>query len=113
MANSADPEKPTDLDLHYLQRQGISGFIRTRVYQANNITKFHDDVSTNKVYRFLKSDQYFKFLALFICPTFHLHDGRSGIKQCTCCQMVRNYTIRTTESRTLCAIGFLRKGGRQ
>ena len=30
-ANSADPDqlaskKPTDLDLHYLQRQGISGF---------------------------------------------------------------------------------------
>ena len=25
MANRADPEKPTDLDLHCLQRQGISG----------------------------------------------------------------------------------------
>ena len=24
-------QKPTDLDLHYLQRQGISGFSRTRV----------------------------------------------------------------------------------
>ena len=35
-ANSVDPDqkKPTDLDLHYLQRQGISGFSRTRV-------KFH------------------------------------------------------------------------
>ena len=36
MANSADPDqlffqKPTDLDLHLLQRQGISGFSRTRV----------------------------------------------------------------------------------
>ena len=35
MANSADPEswllQPTDLDLHCLQRQGISGFSRTRV----------------------------------------------------------------------------------
>ena len=37
MANSADPdqlassEKPTDLDLHCLQRQDISGFSRTRV----------------------------------------------------------------------------------
>ena len=29
MANSADPDKPTDLDLHYLRRQGISGFSRT------------------------------------------------------------------------------------
>ena len=36
MANSADPDqlafqKPTDLDLHCLQRQGISGFSRTKV----------------------------------------------------------------------------------
>ena len=36
MANSADPDqlaskKPTDLDLHCLQRQGIYGFSRTRV----------------------------------------------------------------------------------
>ena len=32
MANSADQDqKPTDLDLHCLQRQGISEFIRTRV----------------------------------------------------------------------------------
>ena len=38
MANSADPDqlaslevkKPTDLDLHYLQRLGISGFSRTK-----------------------------------------------------------------------------------
>ena len=31
MANSADPDqKPTDLDLHCLQRQDISGFSRTR-----------------------------------------------------------------------------------
>ena len=36
MANSVDPDqlaskKPTDLDLHCLQRQGISEFSRTRV----------------------------------------------------------------------------------
>ena len=35
MTNSADPDqlasKPTDLDLHCLQSQGISGFSRTRV----------------------------------------------------------------------------------
>ena len=36
MANSADPdllasEKPTNLDLHCLQRQDIYGFSRTRV----------------------------------------------------------------------------------
>ena len=34
MANSADPDQlasPTDLDLHCLQRQGVSGSSRTRV----------------------------------------------------------------------------------
>ena len=32
MANSADlDQKPTNLDLHYLQRQDIEGFSRTRV----------------------------------------------------------------------------------
>ena len=34
MSNSADPDQlasSTDLDLHCLQRQGISGFSRTRV----------------------------------------------------------------------------------
>ena len=32
MANSADPDqKPTNLDLHCLQRQGVSGFSRTKV----------------------------------------------------------------------------------
>ena len=34
MANSADPDQlasPTEQDLHCLQRQGISGFSRTRV----------------------------------------------------------------------------------
>ena len=32
MANKADPEqKPTDLDIHCLQKQGISRFSRTRV----------------------------------------------------------------------------------
>ena len=41
MANSADPDqlafqKPTDLDLHCLQRQDISGFSRTRADSADN-----------------------------------------------------------------------------
>ena len=31
MTNSTDLKKPTDLDLHCLQRQGISGTSRTRV----------------------------------------------------------------------------------
>ena len=44
MANSTDPDqlllqKPTDLGLHCLKRQGISGFSRTRVkiQIANNV----------------------------------------------------------------------------
>ena len=37
MENSADPEKPTDLDLHCLQRQGITGLSSTRVKQDINM----------------------------------------------------------------------------
>ena len=37
MANSADPDQlPTDLDLHCLQKQGISGFSRIRVNSMNS-----------------------------------------------------------------------------
>ena len=45
MTNSADPDQlaSSDLDLHRLQRQGISGFSRTRVKSvlppANNMSK--------------------------------------------------------------------------
>ena len=38
MANSADPDQLaswTDLDLHCFQKQGISGFSRTRVNMDN------------------------------------------------------------------------------
>ena len=50
MANSIDPDqlalKPTDLDLHCLQRQGISRFSRTRVkisvaLQASKLVTCH------------------------------------------------------------------------
>ena len=37
MANSADPDQlasPTDLDLHCLQRQDLSGFSRSRVKEV-------------------------------------------------------------------------------
>ena len=45
MANSADPDqlaslKPTDMDLHCLQMQGISGFSRTRVNQCTQQCMF-------------------------------------------------------------------------
>ena len=35
MANSADPDQSTDLDLHCLQKQSISGFSRTWVKNKN------------------------------------------------------------------------------
>ena len=36
MANNADPDQlASDLDLHYLQKQGISGISRTRVKNEN------------------------------------------------------------------------------
>ena len=43
MVNSVDPDQlePTDLDLHCLQRQGISGFSRTRVKNANILLTQH------------------------------------------------------------------------
>ena len=40
MANNADPDQlasSTDVDLHCLQRQGISGFSRTRVVYDTGI----------------------------------------------------------------------------
>ena len=42
MTNSADPDSrlPTDLDLHCLQRQGISGFSRTRVNNVKRNMKY-------------------------------------------------------------------------
>ena len=50
MANSADPDKPTDLDLHCLRRQGISGFSRTRfkipLSLQNKIAFSHSTVTT-------------------------------------------------------------------
>ena len=44
MTNNADPElqKPTDLDLHYFQKQSISGFSRIRVKRIEiQILSFH------------------------------------------------------------------------
>ena len=52
MSNSADLgqlaslQKPTDLDLHYLQSKGISGFSRTRVKQ--DVKKVVSLVKTNR-----------------------------------------------------------------
>ena len=38
-------QKPTDLDLYCLQRQGISGFSRTGVKKANSTVRFREKVS--------------------------------------------------------------------
>ena len=42
MTNSADPDlkKPTDWDLHCLQRQGISWFSKTRVKNPGKVSRF-------------------------------------------------------------------------
>ena len=50
MTNSADPEKPTDLDLHCLQRQCISGFSRTRLKKAKSIM---DTQSASLIHRYI------------------------------------------------------------
>ena len=47
MANSADPDQPTDLDLHCLQRQGISGFSRTRVNNIGRDITFRKHTCSN------------------------------------------------------------------
>ena len=44
MANNADPgQMPTDLDLHCLQSQSISGFSRTRIFVLTLWVKFSAD----------------------------------------------------------------------
>ena len=35
-------KKPTDLDLHFLQKQGISGFSRTRVNIEQQVKYYHN-----------------------------------------------------------------------
>ena len=45
MANSADPDQLTDLDLHCLQRQVLSGFSRTRVKVCKNTMNFVENIS--------------------------------------------------------------------
>ena len=42
MANSADPDQmPTDMDLHCLQMQGVSGLSRTGVNFTNVVIREH------------------------------------------------------------------------
>ena len=40
MTNGADPDQLADPELHCLQRQGISGFSRTRVNDTTHVGHF-------------------------------------------------------------------------
>ena len=47
MTNSVDPDQlASDLDLHCLQRQDISGFSRTRVKPMSTIIALHISIGT-------------------------------------------------------------------
>ena len=48
---SVSLQKPTDLDLHCLQRQGISGFSRTRVIPSEEANWRHQFIQHDKVNR--------------------------------------------------------------
>ena len=54
MGNSADPDhmaqKPTDLDLHCLQRQGISWFSRTMVKSAHMHSHIRPSIFIDRLY---------------------------------------------------------------
>ena len=72
MTNSADSDqKPTDLDLHCFQMQGISRFSRTRVkvfasaYQSPNKSPI-----PKKCYDFNFSKVYFFFFFFFLSAIF-------------------------------------------
>ena len=76
MTNSADPDqKPTDLDLHCLQRQGISGFSRTRVkaIRWNDAQKFENIDVMICIKCVLFSTHY----AHILC--FHQETGKASI----------------------------------
>ena len=69
MTNSADSDqKPTDLDLHCFQMQGISGFSRTRIkvfasaYQSPNKSPIPKNVM---ILIFLKYISFFFLSAIF------------------------------------------------
>ena len=79
MANSTDPEdlkKPTDLDLHCLQRQDISRFSRTRVNMSQRRTK-----PTIRLMRPLKTQ-----ISLCICTVWSVFDDRMCLLKPSGCQ---------------------------
>ena len=93
MANSADPDqlvcqiqiswllKPTDLDLHCLRRQGISGFSRTRlnlisrvmngIYTLDNRENHSFDIASISCHRELAKEEYLVINFLFY-PYIHM-----------------------------------------
>ena len=81
-------QKPSDLDLHYLQRQGISGFSRTRVNirftNPNEVSavktvfvRHHGPVSSCNMtrYTFLKPLLLIVFLCIFFNLILHFNDS--------------------------------------
>ena len=77
MANSADPDQLADLDLHCLQRQGISGFSRTRV-KGKNFLPLRAKFYPLRAASLIKEDiifyircslnfHFFKYFSLRIC----------------------------------------------
>ena len=76
MANSADQDqKPTDLDLHSLQRQGMSGFSRTRVkyvkHQHENIGFGEALLMSMQNLCFLEKQKNLKLCSFEKFPSFH------------------------------------------
>ena len=73
-------QKPTDLDLHCLQRQGISGFSRTRVNTSSYILKVLWLYMVRYGRAFTNGP-----LGLCIWTTFLILITNTGINFCTCC----------------------------
>ena len=65
-------QKPTDLDLHYLQRQGISGFSRTRV-NSMFMHKFRlINLKSNTMWKGTFKQIYKQWRPWLICADMHL-----------------------------------------
>ena len=73
MANSADPDqlkKPTGLDLHCLQRQGISGFSRAKVKFTRRIARTGTLGRFSAIFH--RGDNFYEFLFGFLYTKFLL-----------------------------------------
>ena len=69
MPNSADPDQLASLDLHCLQRQGVSGFSRTSFKYINCFASEHSKEVFLLQVRFVRS---FPLVCLFYVVLFYL-----------------------------------------